>query len=67
MQRVRRHQQPLELHPIQWLAQDRKLTGGIGGVDALGNRHAQVFGAETHLGNETRCPSSALIDRPLSD
>jgi len=36
MQRVRLHQQPLELHAVQQLTQRRDLTAGIGGVGALG-------------------------------
>jgi hypothetical protein len=36
MQCVRLHQQPLELHAIQQLAQRGDLTAGIGGVGALG-------------------------------
>jgi hypothetical protein len=63
MQRVRLHQQPLEIHAIQQLAQRRDLTAGIGGVGALGDGHTQAVGVEAHLGNETRCARSGFIDR----
>jgi len=57
------HQQPLELHAIQQLAQRRDLTAGIGGVGALGNGHAQAVGVESHLGDKTRCAGGGFIDR----
>lgn len=51
MQRVRLHQQPLEINPIQQLAQRRDLTTGIGGIGALLDRHAEAVGIEADLGN----------------
>ena len=63
VQRIRLHQHPRELHPIQELPQGTDLTGGAGGVAAWGVRHAERVGVQTHLGNETRCVRSGLIDR----
>ena len=51
MQRVRLHQQPLELHAVQQLAQRRDLAAGIGGVGALGDGHTQAVGIQAYLGN----------------
>ena len=63
MQRVRLHQQPLELHAIQQQAQGRDLTTGIGSVGALGDGHTQAVGVEAHLGDKTRSAGSGFIDR----
>ncbi len=54
MQRV---QQSLELHPIEKPSQGLDLTAGIGGVAALGDRHAQAVEVETHLSDKTRYSS----------
>jgi len=62
MQCVRLHQQPLELHAIQQLAQRGDLTAGIGGVGALGDGHTQAVGVEAHLGDKTRCAGGGFID-----
>lgn len=50
MQRVRLHQQPLELNAIEQLAQCRDLAAGIGGIGALGNGHPQAVGIQAPLG-----------------
>jgi hypothetical protein len=63
MQRVRLHQQSLELHPIEELAQGLDLTAGISGVGALGDGHTQAVGVEAHLGDKTRSAGSGFIDR----
>ena len=62
MQRVGLHEQPLELHPMEELAQGLDLTAGIGGVGALGDRHAQAVGIKADLGNETRCAGGGFND-----
>jgi hypothetical protein len=63
VQRVRLHQQSLEVDAIEQLAQRRNLTAGISGVGALGNGHPKAVGVEADLGNETRCARSGLSDR----
>ena len=62
MQRIRLHQQSLELHPIEELTQGLDLTAGIGGVGALGDRDAQAVGVETHLSDKTRCARGGFSD-----
>ena len=64
MQRVRLHKQSLKLHPIVELAQGSDLTAGIGGIYALGDRHAQAVGVGIHLSDRIGSPSSVYSDRP---
>ena len=64
MQRVRLHKQSLKLHPIVELAQGSDLTAGIGGIYALGDRHAQAVGVGIHLSDRMGSPSSVYSDRP---
>ena len=52
MQRVRLHQQPLQFHAIEQLAQRCDLTAGISGIGALGNGHTQTVGIQAYLGNQ---------------
>ena len=51
MQRVGLHEKALELDAIQELTQGCDFTTGIGGVGALGDRHAQAVGIQAHLGD----------------
>jgi len=41
MQRVGLHQDPLELHRLQQLAQGLDFATGVGGIGGLGDRHAE--------------------------
>jgi hypothetical protein len=63
MQRVRLHQQSLELYPIEELPQGRDLTADIGGIGALGDHHAKAVRVETHLCDKIRCDGSGFIDQ----
>ena len=51
MQRVRLNQKSFQLHAIEELPQGRDFSAGVGGVGALGDRHAQRVRVEAHLGN----------------
>ncbi len=63
MQRVRLHEQALELDAIEKLAQGLDLAAAVGGVGALGDRHVQAVGIQAHLGDETRCAGGILSNR----
>ena len=62
MRRISLNGHSLELDGLQQLAQGLNLTTGIGGAGALGDRHAQRLGIETHLGNETSYTVFVLSD-----
>ena len=54
MQRVGLHHHPIELHPLQQLAQGLDYTACVSGVGGLGDRHVKRLGGEAHLGDELR-------------
>ena len=62
MQRVGLDQHPCEVHTVQELPQGTDLTAGVGGIGALGDRHAQRVRVEADLGDEPGCAGGGLSD-----
>lgn len=70
MQRISLDQKTIELYAIGRLAQGRDLAASIGGVGALGDRHAQAVGIQAHLsagwprGTSSRGSHRSIRDTP---
>ena len=63
MQSVGLHQNSIEFHRLQQLAQGLDFATGVGGIGGLGDRHAQRLGIEAHLSDELRCAGVGFGDR----